>query len=360
MNWFGWFLLLLGVECALCIEMKLPVVSSCHLFPEGTSPWVKGARDPIRSWIQSLVPASYQVPKTHYLFADLILDSSGLQHRVNAVYTETIIWEAFGDSPNDGWTYSEVLAVGLTQTFYIYSDFRSAIRGHFRNGVLASGVETKINSYRCNGGILELKFSNKPPSYYRKNPALYGHKIPTFQFDQNTLTFITSSPTLMDPLDRANLRIGTSDMPGIVGDALRARRDIPAFTVVSYYAGTKVYDMSVLFSPNMTIDERENIHKNLLSFNKEFDLNVPPPMDNILFYRATLAHKANHSFRPNTKFGYVKHPRFGETRCLVSTRPIKKGEEITVSYGYNLKSTSIPRWYRKLYKETYNDEDDDE
>ncbi len=35
----------------------------------------------------------------------------------------------------------------------------------------------------------------------------------------------------------------------------------------------------------MTIDERENVHKNLLSFNKEYDLNVPPPYDNILIYR---------------------------------------------------------------------------
>jgi hypothetical protein len=59
----------------------------------------------------------------------------------------------------------------------------------------------------------------------------------------------------------------------------------------------------------MTIDERENVHKNLLSFNKEYDLNVPPPFDNILVYRATLGHKANHSFRPNTRFGFAKNPR---------------------------------------------------
>jgi hypothetical protein len=64
-----------------------------------------------------------------------------------------------------------------------------------------------------------------------------------------------------------------------------------------------------LYHDNMTIDVRENIHKNLLSFNKEYDLNVPPPLDNILIYRATLGHKANHSFRPNTKFGFAKNPR---------------------------------------------------
>jgi hypothetical protein len=60
----------------------------------------------------------------------------------------------------------------------------------------------------------------------------------------------------------------------------------------------------------MTVDERENVHKNLLSYNKQYDLNIPPPMDNIMVYRATLGHKANHSFKPNTKFGFAKNPRY--------------------------------------------------
>jgi [histone H3]-lysine4 N-methyltransferase len=60
----------------------------------------------------------------------------------------------------------------------------------------------------------------------------------------------------------------------------------------------------------MTIDEREEAHKNLLSYNKVFDLNVPPPMDDILVYRATVGHKVNHSFRPSTKFDFAKNPRY--------------------------------------------------
>ena len=59
----------------------------------------------------------------------------------------------------------------------------------------------------------------------------------------------------------------------------------------------------------MTIDERENAHKNLLSFTKEHDLNIPPTLHSVIVYRATLGHKANHSFRPNTKFGFAKNPR---------------------------------------------------
>ena len=50
--------------------------------------------------------------------------------------------------------------------------------------------------------------------------------------------------------------------------------------------------------------------------------------------------------------------RFSDTRCLVSERKISRGEEITINYGYNLKSPNIPRWYRKLYRETYGETED--
>jgi hypothetical protein len=49
---------------------------------------------------------------------------------------------------HDGWIYEEVVKLGLTQSYYIYSDLRSAIKGHFRSNILASGVETKIIGYR--------------------------------------------------------------------------------------------------------------------------------------------------------------------------------------------------------------------
>jgi len=62
---------------------------------------------------------------------------------------------------------------------------------------------------------MELKFSNRPPSYMQKNPQLYkGMPVPVYKYEQNSETVITSDPLLMDPLDRANVRIGTSDIPG--------------------------------------------------------------------------------------------------------------------------------------------------
>ena len=64
-----------------------------------------------------------------------------------------------------------------------------------------------------------------------------------------------------------------------------------------------------LYTSNMTIDEQENVHKNLLSYDNEASLDVPPPLDNVKIYRATLGHKANHSFKPNTIFFFAKNPR---------------------------------------------------
>ena len=41
--------------------------------------------------------------------------------------------------------------------------------------------------------------------------------------------------------------------------------------------------------------------------------------------------------------------RFGETRCIVATRNIAKGEEILVNYRYDMKKF-VPQWYKKLYE----------
>ena len=57
-------------------------------------------------------------------------------------------------------------------------------------------------------------------------------------------------------------------------------------------------------------------------------------------------------------FTFVFTPiRFGETRCIVATRNIAKGEEILVNYRYDMEKF-VPQWYKKLYEEeSINSED---
>ncbi len=59
----------------------------------------------------------------------------------------------------------------------------------------------------------------------------------------------------------------------------------------------------------MTAEEMEARHKNLINFNKTHVIDLPRPYDSLINYRATLGHKANHSFKPNAKYHYCKHPR---------------------------------------------------
>ena len=67
-------------------------------------------------------------------------------------------------------------------------------------------------------------------------------------------------------------------------------------------------------------------------------------------YRATLGHKANHSFaKSNAKFVSVVHPRHGPIVSIVSKRKIEKGEEILCSYGYG-EDALVSSWYANAYK----------
>ena len=64
---------------------------------------------------------------------------------------------------------------------------------------------------------------------------------------------------------------------------------------------------------------------------------------NISAYRASMAHKTNHSFIPNTEFVVFDHPRWGVIPCLASIHVIQENEEIFVKYGYDL--DFCPDWY---------------
>ena len=63
-------------------------------------------------------------------------------------------------------------------------------------------------------------------------------------------------------------------------------------------------------------------------------LDIPKGLECLARYRATLAHKACHSFSPNAAFAELHHPRFGDIMSIVAKRDIGRGEEVLVSYNY--------------------------
>ena len=134
--------------------------------------------------------------------------------------------------------------------------------------------------FRCRGGVLQLQFSHWPPA-----------ATPTFTYEEITETFLTASPTLMDPHDRRHLFIAPSKVMGVKGDGLYARRPILAGSLVATYAGLLVPDEDALMHANMTAAEREDAHKNLISFDDDVALDIPPGMSNVTVYRASVGHK---------------------------------------------------------------------
>ena len=80
---------------------------------------------------------------------------------------------------------------------------------------------------------------------------------------------------------------------------------------------------------------------------KEGVIDIPPEYVISKAYKASAAHKCNHSFTPNAKFFLFEHPRFGAIPALQTLLSVKEGEEITVSYDYNM--DDAPPWYQDLF-----------
>ena len=126
-----------------------------------------------------------------------------------------------------------------------------------------------------------------------------------------------------------------------------ARRDVPPDTVVSFYHG-------LVYKPGEEVGENtENTdYMIFLDWNNtdnSHSLDLPPCYWSAHTYRASLAHKANHSFQPNSAFVRFHHPRFGLGCLAIKTfKLIRAGEEIFVNYRYS--PDSAPVWFTEMIK----------
>ena len=80
-------------------------------------------------------------------------------------------------------------------------------------------------------------------------------------------------------------------------------------------------------------------------------MDIPPEYIHLDQYKATLGHKACHTFgaAKNARFEALWHPRFGLIMSVVAIRDISPHEEILVNYNYDPKVA--PDWYKALYYE---------
>jgi len=145
-----------------------------------------------------------------------------------------------------------------------------------------------------------------------------------------------TAPLMCEPWEHERVQARTSDMSG-AGEGLFARRALKKGELVALMNGKK--------SPPCLDQEWSDYRINL---NGDTDIDIPEDMRSVTQYCATLAHKANHSFTPNCRWGRVDHPRFGLIISLVALRDCAPGEEVTVNYRLPLHLA--PVWYKDCYR----------
>merc|ERR1712110_21506 len=230
---------------------------------------------------------------------------------------------------NDGYFY-----MTSRHTIYLYPDMETALVGQFRNGTMLSAKVSKVKRERCNHGIKELEIEEP------------NADSPTFRYTTTSHTHIGDQPTLMDPYERKMIYIDD----GVKDDGMFARRNISKGDLLAYYSGLTVNILNTnegLCPTNQTMAERWECERNLMllknSYQNSYAIDVPKSHWDIVKYRATLGHKANHSFKYfNSEYGMAYHPRYGSIRSIVAIRNIIKGEEILVDYLLGSRGDKVP------------------
>jgi len=205
---------------------------------------------------------------------------------------------------------------------YIFPNLIDGVSGEFFKGKLVTGELVKLCSVEIVDGIAVPEF--------RRNESKNLSKVTR---DISTAFEISKTPLVPDKLehDRVEVKQSNNDT---AGEGLFAKTQFISGDLVSILNGTRVIP---------SIHEDWSDYK--VHFSTEFDIDIPEDMRRMDQYCTTLAHKANHSFTPNTKWGRMDHPRFGFVVTLLACRAITMGEEITVNYNYS--RAIAPPWYKQ-------------
>ena len=72
-------------------------------------------------------------------------------------------------------------------------------------------------------------------------------------------------------------------------------------------------------------------------------MDIPPEYHSWSQYKASSAHKLNHSFTPNCSWGKAFHPCLGVVPSVVTIENVSVGDELTIHYMMDMESA--PEWY---------------
>ena len=112
--------------------------------------------------------------------------------------------------------------------------------------------------------------------------------------------------TLRDPYERVTVSCRPSELPTGAGDGLFALRDIPAKTVISYYNGIRLLPGECYTTTSCNYQ----IYVDWSNTDESPYIDIPKECVDASSYCASLAHKANHGFKPNCRYVPADHPRY--------------------------------------------------
>jgi len=222
---------------------------------------------------------------------------------------------------------------------FLYPDLKTALLGTFIKGqmkVAQTAFVKSVTHRKHADGLMHLTFTEP--------------RGPFFSEDKGTREVICQEPLLPDPYEQRSVLIKMSKIKGS-GEGMYARRDFKAGTHLSFYNGIR------MSTDELDDDSKEDWEGNAYKImdllgpdeatGKEGVIDIPPEYVSVKRYRASLAHKANHSFTPNAKFSLFEHPRFGKVPAVMLTEDVGAGNEVMVSYDYAL--DDAPPWYQQLF-----------
>lgn len=207
---------------------------------------------------------------------------------------------------------------------YIFPDLTTCLVGYFDKGVMLRARAAVVTQVVLCKGVMEVSSTEPLGQGCRR--------------EVSSPTSLCGFPTARDVYESRMIECRTSRMGG-AGEGVFMKRSVPAGTIVAFYNGVVVED-----DCGKTWEECS-----YRIFLGEKCLDIPPEMRDVKSYCATLAHKMNHSFKPNCKFGEIEHPRFGHIPTIVTSEPVDKDQELYVYYHYRL--DDCPEWYSSLWEQ---------
>ena len=212
---------------------------------------------------------------------------------------------------------------------YLFPDFKTGFLGSFDEGIMEAAQAVTLRSVIDTGGI--------------KIPLFTEPKGPMYKREISDYDRVTSEPLLPDPYEAVTVTVTSSKVPG-ANDGLFARHKIEPNTILAFYNGIRLHPAKAVDAPEWD----DNAYRIFDPTRKDGTIDIPKQFIDTANYCATMAHKTNHSFMPNSEFVVFDHPRFGLVPCLLSTHDIDEGEEIFTHYGYEL--DDCPVWYEEAWQ----------